>query len=1026
MSGWSAGFNGNSAAGDGAVLMNFRRKTHKSSTRTRIDDDDEHQATTAASSTQHPPPPTTTTAATASVATSDVVKQPQQRVSFADSTTATSNATSSKRGIARPSAEDERRFDEEFYEEDDDARDETADPFMPSLTRAPTQAAGESLKQRKRSQSQRDSDRWEENRMLTSGAVQRVDPDADFEDDHEQKVQLIVQNVSPPFLDGRATFTKQLDPIYPVKDPSSDMAIIAKKGSKLVRDTREQRERTKGRDRYWELAGSRVGNIMGVTDDTKPKGGDGAIAATETADADDDDEDGAYDHRKAAQFGKSMMGTTKAVSDFAKSKSIAEQRRSLPIFTVRDELLDVLRENSVLIVVGETGSGKTTQLTQYLHEARYSSYGVIGCTQPRRVAAVSVAKRVADEMGVELGQEVGYSIRFEDATCDNTIIKYMTDGMLLRESLNEPDLDKYSCIVMDEAHERSLHTDVLFGILRSVVARRRDLKLIVTSATLDADRFARFFGGVPVFNIPGRTFPVDLMFARSTNEDYVEAAVKQALVIHITMPPGDILIFMTGQEDIEVTCEVVAERLAQVENAPPLLVLPIYSQLPSEVQAKIFEAAPDGTRKLIVATNIAETSLTVDGILYVVDSGYCKMKVFNSRTNMDALQVWPVSQANANQRKGRAGRTGPGRCFRLYTEHQFYQEMLATTVPELQRTNLANVVLLLKSLGVRDLLEFAWMDSPPKENVVNSMYQLWMLGALDNTGELTAIGRSMAEFPLEPSMSRVLLEAERLECGAEMLTIVAMLAVPTVFFRPKEREEDADNMRDKFAVPESDHLTLLNVYERWKQNNYSARWSTEHFLHVKALRKVREVRGQLADIALQRKMMMHSCGNDWDVLRRALCAGLFHNSAKAKGAAGQYANMRTGLQINLHPTSSLSLGAASDHYVIYQELVLTTKEYMRNVTIVDPLWLAELGSAFFSVKHADFDARQADRERTREFEAKMRREAGVVASHGVSAAVARPTVAAKADSDDDDDDDKSRAAMHAKKKKRTGLSFGKK
>jgi pre-mRNA-splicing factor ATP-dependent RNA helicase DHX38/PRP16 len=878
-----------------------------------------------------------------------------------------------------PSAADERRIAEEFYDDDDAPHD----PFQPSVTRAAaTQASDASGSQRrKRSQSQRDTERWEENRMLISGAVQRSDGDGDgVDDEHEPSVQLLVQNVSPPFLDGRATFTKQLEPVYPVKDPTSDMAVVAKKGSKLVRDTREQKDRVKSRDKYWELAGSRVGAIMGVvapppSDAKDDGGGDG--------DGDGDGDGALFNHRKASQFGASMMGASAAQSDFARSKTIDEQRRSLPIFSVRDDLLDVVRENSVIIVVGETGSGKTTQLTQYLHEARYSSYGLIGCTQPRRVAAVSVAKRVADEMGVELGREVGYSIRFEDLTSESTVIKYMTDGMLLRESLNEPDLDRFSAIIVDEAHERSLHTDVLFGILRGVIARRRDLKLIVTSATLDAERFAAFFGGVPVFNIPGRTFPVELMFARSTNEDYVEAAVKQTLVIHLSMPPGDILIFMTGQEDIEVTCDVIAERLQQVENAPPLLILPIYSQLPSEAQARIFEAAPPGTRKVIVATNIAETSLTVDGILYVIDTGYIKMKVFNSRTNMDSLQVWPVSQANANQRKGRAGRTGPGRCFRLYTEHQYFHEMLPVTVPELQRTNLANVVLLLKSLGVKDLLEFAWMDSPPRDNVINSMFQLWMLGALDNAGELTAIGRSMAEFPLEPSMSRVLLEAERLRCGAEMLTIVAMLAVPTVFFRPREREEDADNMRDKFAVPESDHLTLLNVYERWKQNNFAARWCTEHFLVAKALRKVREVRGQLADIAQQRKMTMQSCGNDWDQLRRALCAGLFHNSAKAKGAAGQYANMRTGLQINLHPTSSLSLGASTDHYVIYQELVLTTKEYMRNVTIVDPLWLAELGSAFFTVKHSDFDKRQEARAQTRELSAQMRRDVGA-AQVGVS------------------------------------------
>ena len=339
---------------------------------------------------------------------------------------------------------------------------------------------------------------------------------------------------------------------------------------------------------------------------------------------------------------------------------------------------------------------------------------MIGCTQPRRVAAMSVAKRVADECGVELGKEVGYAIRFEDCTSKSTRIKYMTDGILLRETLRESDVDHYSCIVMDEAHERSLNTDVLFGILRDVVARRNDLKLIVTSATMDAGKFSDFFGGVPIYNIPGRTFPVDVLWAKSTVEDYVESAVKQALQVHLAMDEGDILIFMPGQEAIEVTCDEIRTRLDEVEESPALALLPIYSQLPSDLQSKIFEKAPEGCRKCVVATNIAETSLTLDGIKYVIDAGYCKLKVFNPKIGMDSLQVYPISQANANQRSGRAGRTGAGTAFRLYTLSQYKSEMLLTTVPEIQRTNLSNVVLLLKSLNVDDLLKFHFMDPPPQ------------------------------------------------------------------------------------------------------------------------------------------------------------------------------------------------------------------------------------------------------------------------------------------------------------------------
>lgn len=388
---------------------------------------------------------------------------------------------------------------------------------------------------------------------------------------------------------------------------------------------------------------------------------------------------------------------------------------------------------------------------------------------------------------------------------------------------------------------------MLFGILKKVAARRRDLKLIVTSATMDSERFSSFFGNVPVYHIPGKTFPVEAYFSRDHTEDYVEAAVKQTIEIHLSYPPGDILAFMTGQEDIEATCSLIRERLEQMDvpDLPELLILPIYSQLPSDLQAKIFEKAKSGARKVIVATNIAETSLTVDGILYVIDSGYIKMKVYNSKIGMDSLQVFPVSQANANQRMGRAGRTAAGVCFRLYTETAYFKELLPATVPEIQRTNLANVVLLLKSLGVDNLLDFDFIDPPPQENILNSMYQLWVLGALDNVGNLTPLGKKMAEFPLDPALSKMLIVAEEAGCSSEIVTVVSMLSVPSVFYRPKSREEEADQIREKFNVPESDHLTLLHLYQQWKANRFSSNWCDDNFIHYKAMIKVREVRGQV-------------------------------------------------------------------------------------------------------------------------------------------------------------------------------------
>jgi pre-mRNA-splicing factor ATP-dependent RNA helicase DHX38/PRP16 len=599
-------------------------------------------------------------------------------------------------------------------------------------------------------------------------------------------------------------------------------------------------------------------------------------------------------------------------------------------------------------------------------EEGYSEFGLIGCTQPRRVAAMSVAKRVCQEVAAgveekgepltekdELGGRVGYAIRFEDCTSEHTLIKYMTDGVLLRESLNDPDLNKYSCIVMDEAHERSLNSDVLFGVLRKVVTRRSDLKFIVTSATLSADIFSDYFGGVPVFRIPGRTFPVETYFSKSVQEDYVMAAVKQTLQIHFNSPPGDILIFMTGQEDIEGTCTVLAEKMTLLgEDSPPLLVLPMYSQLPADLQAKIFETAPKGIRKCIVSTNVAETSLTVDGIRYVIDGGFCKLKVFNPKIGMDSLLVTPVSKANANQRSGRAGRTGPGYCFRLYTERQFREELMEAAVPEIQRTNLSNVVLLLKSLGIKNLLEFDFMDPPPQENIMNSLYQLWMLGALDNTGDLTPMGRRMGEFPLDPPLSKMLLFAHQHGgCSTEVLIVVSMLSVPSVFFRPKDREEESDAAREKFFVPESDHLTLLNVYQRAKQYKFDADWCTRHFIHAKGIRKAREVHSQLVDLMKAQKLEPRSCGGSWDVIRKSICSAYFYNSSKIKGI-GEYINMLSGIPSSLHPSSALfGLGYTPD-YVCYHELISTSKEFMSCVTAVEGEWLAELGPMFFSIKES--------------------------------------------------------------------------
>ncbi|CBZ52892.1 hypothetical protein NCLIV_026800 [Neospora caninum Liverpool] len=958
----------------------------------------------------------------------------------------------------------------------------------------------QSRKQWREQQRNADNEAWERDRMRRSGVGERTEVDFAAriaEDEDEQKEHVICRNIRPPFLDG---FDVEHSLPMMVQDATSDMNVMARKGSAILRFVKDQEDRSAVRQRFWELAGSTLGSLLQTSDEQEK-----ATLAQMKANnswkiaGEEEGEEDRQSFRQQNQYAAILKSAeTEATSEFARTQTLAEQRKSLPVYAVRDEFLDIVREHQIVVVVGETGSGKTTQLTQYLYEAGYASpasssreapnplqrlvrsspesvlkrqklaegdppaslhggiaslatpsVNLIGCTQPRRVAAVSVAKRVADEVGTELGEEVGYAIRFEDCTSERTRIKYMTDGVLLRESLSDADLDKYSAVIMDEAHERSLNTDVLFGILKGVVARRRDFKLIVTSATMDSDRFSSFFGGAVIFHIPGRTFPVDVEFARSLPDDYVDAAVQKCLAVHCSTPwkkktkkaearetaaskkegkgsggsssksdgdtasariksedaepeegeenGGDILIFMTGQDDIEVTCLLLAERLGQLgDKAPPLTILPIYSQLPADLQARIFQPSP--FRKVIVATNIAETSLTVDGIKYVIDPGFCKMKVYNPKVGMDALQLTPISQANANQRKGRAGRTGPGVCYRLYTERVFIKELLTSTVPEIQRTNLANVVLLLKSIGIRDILSFDLMDPPPEETIVNALYQLWVLGALDNLGELTALGKKMVLFPLDPPLSKMVLVAETQRATREVVTVVSMLSIPSIFYSPKERQDEAEATKEKFFVPESDHLTLLNVYQQWKRTQYSSSWCTRHFVQPRAMKKAREVRAQLLDIMEQQGIPDVSCGTDWDVIRKSICAGYFHNAAKLRGI-GEYVNLRSSIPCHLHPTSSLYGAGHTPDYVVYHEVILTTKEYMRNVTSVEASWLAELGPMYFALRRMGEGGRQArerDEDENRKAESIFQQQIQKAAAHQQAQAEAAKAAAREA------------------------------
>ena len=769
--------------------------------------------------------------------------------------------------------------------------------------------------------------------------------------DPEKDLNIELREEEPPFLKGLTSKTNtKISPINLVKDPEGDMQksiVDRNEQAKLRKEIRDKhnKERIINMKRTAE-------NMIGMPTELKEqdilKMRSGFLNDKELKymkfDLDNkkilkgvDEEEPQY-----------VKENRKKINDFKLRKkflSMREQRESLPIFQFKEELRKQIGSNRIIIIVGETGSGKTTQLTQYLVEWGYAQYGRIGCTQPRRVAAMSVALRVSSEFGCKISEEVGYLIRFEDQCSEKTIIKYMTEGMLLRETLIDKNLSQYSVIILDEAHERTIATDVLFGLIKEAIKRRPTLKLIITSATLNSAKFAKFFDNCPVFKIPGRTYDVEILYAKVPEVDYLEASLKTVLQIHLNEKPGDILLFLTGQEEIDNACSMLQLKVNTLgKNAPKMIVYPVYSAMPSELQIKIFEPAPPGTRKCIVATNIAEASLTIDGIYYVVDPGFTKIKTFNSKVGMDNLIIVPISQSSAQQRAGRAGRTGPGKCYRLYTCNAYMYEMLPDTVPEIQRTNLADTVLILKALGINDLLHFEFMDPPPTPNLVSAMEQLYYLGALDEEGLLTKLGRRMAEFPLEPKLSKILLASVDLNCSEEITTIVSMLSVQNVFYRPKEKEEQADKKRARFINYQGDHITLLNVYNEYIKYQ-TEDWCKENFLHYRNLSKAVEIKEQLKSILQRYKLKMISCKGSYSQVRKAITAGYFSHVARCQKDV--YKTIIDDHEVFIHPSSALF--NKNPEWVVYHEVVNTTKEYMRNVSTINPKWLMDVAGKYFKV-----------------------------------------------------------------------------
>lgn len=652
---------------------------------------------------------------------------------------------------------------------------------------------------------------------------------------------------------------------------------------------------------------------------------------------------------------------------------VSRQRQLLPVYGVRNHLLYLLEQHQTLVVVGETGSGKSTQIPQYLLESGWCAEGTVVITQPRRVACTGLAARVAEERDCLLGDEVGYNIRFDDCSDPaRTRIKFMTEAILVREMMADPLLRQYSAVMLDEVHERTLFTDILLGLLKKILKRRKDLRVIVCSATIDADHMLDFFNfnktddkskdTAAVLSISGRTYPVDVHYIKEPCPDYVNAAASTAASIHRSQPPGDVLVFLTGVNEVQCCVELVTEHMESMPthkgSVARAVVLPLHGSLSAAEQLKALLPAPPALRKIIVATNIAETSLTIAGVVYVVDCGLVKLRVFGisdgggTAPPTESLAVVTASKASATQRAGRAGRTRPGKVYRLYPEAE-YEKLPDTTPPEMVRSNLSPAVLNLLALGIDNMLRFDFPSPPPSRHLVAALEELFALGAVGEGVRLTdPLGRRMAELPLAPSLAKMLLVAGEFGVSEEVASIVALLQVQSVFVKASGgRAHQARAMHAKFQVEEGDLLTLLNAYTAWERHNRSKRWAAQHYLNYGALMRASEIRGRMSGLVRRwgldqsTEAVSVARHNSSTSIRRCITAGLFSHAAYLHHS-GEYRTVRGDIPLNIHPSSVLDT-LPKPKWLVYHELLHTRLTFMRDITVIEEAWLTELAPHYY-------------------------------------------------------------------------------
>ncbi|KAF2760900.1 P-loop containing nucleoside triphosphate hydrolase protein [Pseudovirgaria hyperparasitica] len=703
--------------------------------------------------------------------------------------------------------------------------------------------------------------------------------------------------------------------------------------------------------------------------------------------------------------GKNEQGRHKGVVNEQKKAALLKLRKELPIWNHERLIRQSLSGNKdIMLMVGETGSGKSTQVPQFLMTEPWCKR-CIAITQPRRVAAISLARRVADEMGMTLGApacQVGYSVRFDTSIGPNTRIKFLTEGMLLQEMLRDPTLPQYSAVIVDEVHERSVNVDLILGFLRNLVSSKRAaMKVVVMSATADVEGLTKFFQDglrektisngtdrkatkvhsqgtsssstgsakahhtkdytVDAFSdristclIKGRQFDVKTTYVHEPTQDFVEEALKTIFRIHCKEPlPGDILVFLTGQETVESLQRLVNEYAGGLdEKTPKILTLPLFAALPQIAQQRVFDKAPHFTRKVILATNIAETSITVPGIRYVIDCGKVKMKHFRNNLGLESLLVKPISMSSAIQRQGRAGREAPGQCFRLYTERSF-QELQKVTTPEILRCDLSQALLTIMARGVpvQDIITFPFLDRPSDESLKQALTQLLQLGALNESAHFSHTGKQLARLPLSPTLGRVILEAAKPErdCLSEIIDIIACLSVENIFLNihTEEKKEAAEEARRSLFRREGDHLTLLATIRAYSEEQSDRRaWSDRHFVSHRAMQNVIDIRKQLRAQCVQMKLLDRNAteGSRMDedtkaAMLQCLLRGFATNTARLM-PDGSYKTMVGNQVVAIHPTSVLF--GRKVEAIVFSEFVFTNRSYARGVSAVQLSWVGDV------------------------------------------------------------------------------------